>query len=170
MPAASNIDNYYIGKGKVYWTPDGGTERELGNVPEFEFTPSLEKLDHFSSQAGVRSEDRSVVLEKSAQLRILMEEWSVENLALQLMGDTPADNGSGDMEFDLLAEDEIRGQIRFVGANSVGPQVTITLPLVSFIPSSGVSLIGDEWGTLELSGEVLTSAGSFGTVTIKEPA
>ena len=170
MPAAPNINNYYIGKGKVYWTPDGGAERELGNVPEFEFTPSLEKLDHYSSQAGVRSKDRSVVLEKSAQLRIVMEEWSVENLALQLMGDTPADNGSGDMEFDLLAEDEIRGQIRFVGANSVGPQVTITLPLVSFIPSSAISLIGDEWGTLELAGEVLTSAGSFGTVTIKEPA
>ncbi len=85
------------------------------------------------------------------------------------MGDTPADNGSGDMEFDLLAEDEIRGQIRFVGANSVGPQVAITLPLVSFIPSSAISLIGDEWGTLELAGEVLTSAGSFGTATIKEP-
>ncbi len=80
MPAAPNINNYYIGKGKVYWTPDGGAERELGNVPEFEFTPSLEKLDHYSSQAGVRSKDRSVVLEKSAQLRIVMEEWSVENL------------------------------------------------------------------------------------------
>ncbi len=170
MPAAPSIDNYYIGKGRVFWTPEAGVERDLGNVPEFEFTPELEKLAHYSSRSGVRTKDREVVIEKSATLRIVMEEWSVENLALQLMGDTPADNGSGDMEFDLLAEDEIRGQIRFVGANSVGPQVTITLPLVSFIPSSAISLIGDEWGTLELAGEVLTSAGSFGTVTVKEPA
>ncbi len=42
MPATPSIKNYYIGKGKVFWTPDGGAERELGNVPEFEFTPSLE--------------------------------------------------------------------------------------------------------------------------------
>ena len=170
MPAAPSIDNYYIGKGKVFWTPDGGAERELGNVPEFEFTPALEKLDHYSSRGGVRTKDRSVVLEKSATVRIVMEEWSVENLQMTLMGGAAADDGSGNMTFDLLAQDELRGALRFEGANSVGPQVTITLPLVSFKPSSAISPITDEWGTLELTGEVLTSAGSFGTVTHAEPA
>ncbi|HUF57552.1 MAG TPA: hypothetical protein VMM55_13435 [Thermohalobaculum sp.] len=46
MPAAPSIDNYYIGKGVVYWTPESGVERDLGNVPEFEFSPDIEKLDH----------------------------------------------------------------------------------------------------------------------------
>ena len=170
MPAAPSIDNYYIGKGKVYWTPDGGAERELGNVPEFEFTPALEKLDHYSAQAGVRTKDRSVVLEKSATVRIVMEEWSVENLRMALMGGTAADDGSGNMTFALLAVDELRGALRFEGANSVGPKVTFDLPLVAFTPSSAISPITDEWGTLELTGEVLTSAGSFGTVTHTEPA
>ena len=43
--------------------------------------------------------------------------------------------------------------------------------MTHFVPAlTQISLIGDEWGTLELAGEVLTGAGSFGTVTIKEPA
>lgn len=170
MPAAPSIDNYYIGKGKLFWTPDGGAERELGNVPEFEVTPALEKLDHYSSQAGVRTKDRSVVLEKSATVRIVLEEFSVENLRMALMGGTPTPDVDGNQVFDLLAQDELRGALRFEGANSVGPKVTITLPLVAFTPSGAISPITDEWGSLELTGEVLTSAGSFGTVTHREPA
>ncbi|HET7410901.1 MAG TPA: hypothetical protein VFJ13_11955 [Paracoccaceae bacterium] len=110
------------------------------------------------------------MLEKSASVRILMEEWSVENLRMALMGGAAADDGSGNMSFALLAEDELRGALRFEGANSVGPTVTIDLPLVTFTPSSANSPITDEWGTLELTGEVLTSAGAFGTVTHTEPA
>ena len=34
-----------------------------------------------------------------------------------------------------------------------------------FIPSSSISLISDEWGTLELSGECAAVSGSFGTIT-----
>ncbi len=33
MPAAPSIDNYYIGNGRVCWTPEAGVERDLGNVP-----------------------------------------------------------------------------------------------------------------------------------------
>ena len=170
MPAAPSIDNYYIGKGVVYWTPDGGTERDLGNVPEFEFTPNLEKLDHFSSRQGVRSKDRSVTVEKSATVRIVLEEWSLDNLVLALMGDTPAANVDTNMEFNVMAVDELRGILRFEGANSVGPQITITLPSVAFRPSSSMNPISDEWGSLEVEGDVLLSEGTFGTIVHREPA
>ena len=110
MPAAPDI--YYIGKGKVFWTPDAGVERELGNVPEFEFTPTIEKLDHYSSREGVRSKDRSVVLEKSATVRVLMEEWSLENLRLALMGGAAAPDVDGNQALEILAEDEVRGAPR----------------------------------------------------------
>ncbi len=95
MPAAPSIDNYYIGKGRVFWTPEAGVERDLGNVPEFEFTPELEKLAHYSSRSGVPTKDREVVIEKSATLRIVMEELSLENLRMTLMGGAAADDGSG---------------------------------------------------------------------------
>ena len=170
MPAAPSIDNYYIGKGTVHWTPEGGVERDLGNVPEFEFSPEIEKLDHYSSRQGVRSKDRSVTVEKSATLRLVMEEWSLDNLVMALMGSAPEANIDGNQEFNLLAVDEVRGQIRFEGANSVGPQVTITLPLVAFTPSSSINPISDEWGSLEISGDVLIAGGIFGTITHNEPA
>ena len=170
MPAAPSIDNYYIGKGRVFWTPEAGVERDLGNVPEFEFTPELEKLAHYSSRSGVRTKDREVVIEKSATLRIVMEEWSVQNLQMALMGGTAVANVDGNQEFALLAVDEVRGAIRFEGANSIGPKIDITLPLVSLSPASSITPIGDEWGGLEVSGEVLAVAGSFGTIVHKEPA
>ena len=170
MPAAPSIDNYYIGKGRVLWTPEGGAERDLGNVPEFEFTPEIEKLAHYSSRSGVRTKDREVVVEKSATLRLVLDEWSVENLVLALMGGAAPANLDGDMEFELLAASEERGALRFEGANAIGPQITISLPLVAFSPSSSISPITDEWGGLELSGDVLAVDGSFGTITHREPA
>lgn len=170
MPAAPSIDNYYIGKGVVHWTPEAGTERDLGNIPEFEFTPELEKLAHYSSRAGVRTKDREVVVEKSATLRLVMEEWSLQNLVMALMGSAPVADANGNNSFNLLAVNEVRGQIRFEGANSVGPQVTITLPLVAFTPSSSINPISDEWGSLEVSGDVLVSGGIFGTIEHREPA
>ena len=170
MPAAPSIDNYYIGKGRVFWTPEAGVERDLGNVPEFEFSPELEKLAHYSARSGVRTKDREVVTSKSATLRLVMDEWSLENLSMALLGGAAADDGAGNMQFELLAENEVRGAIRFEGANSVGPRIDIALPLVAFTPASSITPIGDEWGGLEVTGEVLAVAGAFGTITHKEQA
>lgn len=158
MTAAPSIANYYVGKGTVQFTPDGGVAFMLGNCPEFEFTANIETLDHYSSQAGVRSKDRSVTLSKGGTLRIVMDEFSEENLRLALMGSS--DTGT----FDLLANDEITGEVVFTGTNSIGPKVRVTFNSVSFKPSSALNLISDEWGQIEVSGEVLAVAGDFGTV------
>ena len=58
----------------------------MGNCTEFEFTPEIEKLDHFSSREGVRTKDKSVVLQKSGTVRLVLDEWSVENLKLAVLG------------------------------------------------------------------------------------
>lgn len=165
MPAAPSINNYYIGKGALFWTPVGGEERDLGEVPEFEFTPSVEKLPHYSNRQGVRVKDREVVTEKSATVRLVMEEWTIENLAMALAGSAPVtDETTGRTSFDILAASEVRGALRFEGTNDVGPQITINLPLVAFTPSGSISPITDEWGGLEVSGDVLAVDGSFGTL------
>jgi hypothetical protein len=66
---------------------------------------------------------------------------------------------------NIGASPEIRGSLKFTGANDIGPQLTITLTLVQFAPAAAMNLIGDEYGMIELEGEVLLQAGSFGTVT-----
>ncbi len=165
---ASKPLEYFIGKGILSWTPEGGTIRDLGNCPTFEITPGLERLDHFSSRTGVRSKDRSIVIEKTAQVRIVMDEWSPENLAMALMSTVVTTAGPPEeITIDIFAQNAIAGALSFEGTNEIGSKYSILLPNVSFIPQGTLGFIQDEWGQLELNGDILVDGtGSFGTVTL----
>lgn len=157
-----NVDNYFIGKGIVKFKKTGDVDyRDLGNCPEVEFTPSIETKDHFSSRSGTQTKDRKVVMQKSATLRIVMEEMTPDNLALILMGDvTPS---SPEFVIDILSLSEITGAARFVGQNDIGARVQYDWPNVSITPSGSLNLIGDDWGSMEITADVLADVnGSFG--------
>ncbi len=47
-------------------------------------TPTIEKLDHFSSLTGVKSKDRTEILSSAGTLDITFEEMTAENLRLAL--------------------------------------------------------------------------------------
>lgn len=66
---------------------------------------------------------------------------------------------------NIGANPEVRGSLKFEGANDIGPQITMTLSLVQFAPAAALQMIGDEYGIIELEGEVLLVSGSFGTVS-----
>lgn len=155
---APNEDNYIVGKGKIFWKPEGETDYvAIGNVPELELTPSAERLDHFSSQSGTRRKDRSVVTEQSSQLRMVMEEFVPENLRLMLMGSTVRQSGNV-AQIGILSETLIRGAIRYIGTNDVGPKWVLDFPSVEFAPSGSLNPISEEWGSMEVTGEVLFQA------------
>jgi hypothetical protein len=168
--ASPDILYYSVLKGIVYFTPENETERDLGNCPEFELTPAVDKLDHFSSRAGVRSKDRSVAREKTLEVRMVLDEYSPENVRMALLGSALTPSTSG-QEFGIFSESEIRGAVRFVGTNDIGSQINLNLPSVSFLPSSAQNFISEEWGTMELTGDVLfdEEAENFGTCEIIEP-
>jgi hypothetical protein len=173
MPASPNPLNYYIGKGKIYWTPEGGVERDVGNVPEIEYTPSTEKLEHKSSRTGVSSTDRTVVLEKAMTVRIVLEEFTAANIAMPMLDSEPVDNTDGTTTVRMLKDPEIKGALRFEGTNDVGQRVDILTPLVSFGPSGSFSPITDEWGQMEITGDVLVNeytdgTSDFGTITVTD--
>ncbi|MGR9252742.1 phage tail tube protein [Rhizobium leguminosarum] len=174
MPASPNTLNYFIGKGIIKFTPAGGVQRDLGNAPEIEITPTIEKLDHFSSRSGVRKKDRTVVTEKGATIRIVLDEVTAENLALQLMGEVSTST-DGTKSFRIMSESEITGVIDFTGTNDVGNQVDMHLSNVSFGPSGSFNLISDEWGQIEITGDVLATehtdgTSDFGLVTFTDAA
>ena len=164
MPASPDVLNYFIGKGTIVWTPTAGSPTTLGNAPEFELTPEIETLEHFSSQTGVRSKDREIILEKTLSLRIVLDEITPENLAMALLG-TVSTNSDGDKEFSIYTESDLDGAIVLTGTNDIGNKFTVNLPSVSFIPSGTLGFISDEFGQIELTGDVLSVGGSFGTVT-----
>ena len=84
--------NYTLGKGKVFFDQfAAGTkiktgERYFGNTPEFNLTSESETLDHFDSDAGVRSKDDSVLLELNRTGTFITDHISPENLALFFLG------------------------------------------------------------------------------------
>ena len=83
----ASINNYTVGKGIVSFRKDGaGAYADMGNCTEFEFTPELEKLDHFSSREGVRTKDKSIVIQKSGTVRLVLDEWTRDNIALAVLG------------------------------------------------------------------------------------
>lgn len=165
MATSPNTDNYTIGKGIVTFDrADGGSPRDVGNCPSFKLTPALTKLDHFSSRAGTKKKDKSVVTESAFTLSMQLDEITDENLALAMMGDVPS-GGS----FDLMAVSEISGTVSFTGTNDVGSLITWSGE-VSFIPKEGVDLISDGWMVITLEGECLadTSTGTFGTMSVAD--
>jgi len=160
---ASDPLQYYIGKGVVSFTPYTtgttlGTKRDLGNVPEFELTPEIETLDHFSSRTGVRTKDRSIVLSKAMTVRIVMEEWTPENLAMALLGTVSSDTVGGGSDIDIFSKNSVSGVLEFVAAGEVGPDITLTLYNVTFNPGSSINMLSDEWGSIEVTGEALVAA------------
>jgi hypothetical protein len=165
MADTPNVLNYYIGKGEVSFKKDGDADfRDLGNVPVFEFTPTIEQLEHFSSRSGVRTKDRTVVLEKGGQIAITLEEWNTANLAIALLGDVSSDS-LGREVIEIFATNAVSGELKFKSTNEVGPRYEWHFLKVDFIPGEALSPITDEFGGLQLTGEIATVGGSFGTVT-----
>jgi hypothetical protein len=165
MTDSPSITNYQIGKGVVSFKKNGeSTFRDLGNVPSFEFTPEIEKLEHFSSREGVKSKDRVVVLSKSGTLKLELEEITAENLALAVLGDQGVDS-DGNVTIDIFSTNAVSGAVKFTGTNEVGNKFEWLFNKVDFIPSDAIALISDEWGSLTIQGECATVGGSFGTIT-----
>lgn len=163
---AGNVDNLAVGKGIVSFMPAGYSEfRDIGEVKEFEVTLTVEELNHFTQRAGVRSKDLVVVIERSGNVRMVMEEWTPFNLGLMMMGSVN-EAAVGGPEITIMSEDSVSGVLKFHGTNSIGPRYDITLDNVRFKPSSSIRPISDEWAPLEITGEILLSddTSEFGRV------
>jgi len=175
MPTPTNTvpnpDNYYSGKGIMYFKREGETEfRDLGNCPMFDMTPAVQRLEHYSARNGIRVKDQSLVSSRQLTCRITMDEVTADNLALALMT-TPVAAGSPstdhyDYSMDIMVDDEVRGAVRFVGKNAVGAPIQVDLPVVTFAPGQAITLIQEQYGNLEITGEVSAdpTTGSFGKV------
>lgn len=165
--AAPNPENYVVGKGRVYFQPAGAPgdidDYAVGNVTEWELTPNIETLPHFSSMAGVRTKDKEIVLERGYAARMVMEEWTPANMRMMLAGNPDVSNPAN-VTIQIGSESNVTGRLKFVGTNDVGPKWSFDLPTVQFNPTGSLNPISDEWGGMEVTGEVLADEfGIFGT-------
>jgi hypothetical protein len=86
-----NADNYYKGTGIPYFKRTGETSyRDMGSVATVEYSPSVEKADHFIARGGKRVKDKTYVNQEEAKIALTVEEYTAKNLALSLGGDPAA--------------------------------------------------------------------------------
>lgn len=85
-------NNYTLGRGKLYFarfkpgTTTPGGERYLGNSPTVSFSSDSQRLDHYSSDAGVRVKDASVLLQMDYAGSIALDDIQFANLAMLFLG------------------------------------------------------------------------------------
>lgn len=166
-----NVENLQIGKGIVSFKKEGdSTFRDLGNVTSMVFVPKVTQLDHYTSRAGVKKRDVLITLEQLADVKIVMEEITAQNLALMVYGavDLAAVGGP---EVEIFGASQVKGALKFVGTNDVGPKLLINLDNVSWTPTGDLQMISDQWNNMEVTGAILPAeggarAGKFGTIQV----
>ena len=159
MATSPNVENYTLGKGKMYFNRKISTgvyegERALGNAPEFNFSMSIDKLDHYSSMAGIRAKDASVVTEITAQVSFTLDEITSDNLELLFFGSSSqVVQAAADLNVDA-----------FSASDAVS---CIWLPLSNRKVGIWTLPVGTVTGTFQPL-DVLTGGTSTETATVRE--
>lgn len=162
-----NTGNYRVGKGSVWFKREGEvTYRHMGNAQSLEFTPSIDTLPHFSQMEGTKSKDDEVVLTRGGTIKMVLEEWTPDNMAIALLGDVD-EGASGGPTVEIMSTDAVKGAVKFLSNNDIGPRWNYYYHNVSFVPKNALNVISDEWGQIEVDGEILVSqtapyVGKFG--------
>lgn len=91
MALIHTSNEYQIPRGRLYWDPRNALdqltgEEEFGNCPSFNIAIETEKLEHFSSQTGLREKDDSRVVQVNRTATVTCDNVSFENLAKYLSG------------------------------------------------------------------------------------
>ena len=162
MSTAPNVNNYSIPRGTVVFTPTGGSPTTLGNCTQFRYTSDVTKLDHFSSQVGIRVKDRSVVTQLGATIAMVLDEINEFNMSLYLLAE------SGTSSIGGLTDTDLTGEIVFTGANDIGTQVNFT-GKIQLQPGGDFNMIVEnEWQTIPINAEVLLDSGAYGQWTFDD--
>lgn len=165
MPApqtAPNVGNYMIGKGILSiakWTGGSvGSYVDVGNCPKFEFEMTEQTVEHFSSRAGLKTQDQETVIESGYTVNFTLDEVSVENLRMFLKATL---SGSR----ILYGNQNVNQQyaIKFTADNPVGPNCNYEFWKMKLTPSGAFSLISDEYTSMSFSGKGLSDVAGHAT-------
>lgn len=156
--------NYaYMGKGIVSLTPEGGgTARDIGNVSSLQFTvnENIIKQPNYRTPGG--GTYASVNRIESVEFTATLHDFSPENLAMVLFG--TATTAGGVATIEALTSGAKIFKMEFEGVNeaATGKTVTVTVHRAKIGAAQGLGFIGDDFGALEITGEVLIDTSIVG--------
>ena len=170
--SSPDVSNLAVGKGFILFKPNDQLNFfHVGNVPTFTFTPKVTTLDHYTSMAGSRIKDLTIITEKSGEVKMDLEELTAQNLAMLLMGDVGTDGGTPpNPQVQIFSRSSFIGELKFYATNEVGPRWFVDLLSVNLTPSGDFSpIIDNAFVKMVVSGSVQSIDGVFGTMTLMPP-
>ena len=166
---APDVRNLSVGKGIALFKPEGAASfYALGNCPKIVYSPKITVLPHFSSMAGTKVQDFSVITQKGGEVAVDMEEMTANNLSLFFLGSVDATdpNAVSVGIFDELTQ--IRGNFRFYATNDVGPRWLMDLTRVLISPTGQFNPISEAYNAMTVTMQhVVDDTGLFGTMTLQ---
>jgi len=95
--ATASDDITVVGGVKVFFTEDGGTERDLGNIvgDSVSINRDTEELEHFTNRSGQRRKDKVITVSESAQIDFELDEININNLRYFFKGGSISNVGAG---------------------------------------------------------------------------
>lgn len=174
-------ENLVLGRGKLFFTPyapgatTGGVKGYFGNTPTLTMTQAITKLDHYSSEGGLKVKDRSIILQTDITLAFDTDEISLGNLLLWFggaaTGSAPVDAPSGMGTVAIIGKaDAIFGALTFESDNPIGDNLNYWFPYVSLSPTGTMALKGDAWQTLGFTCEALKRDSTTERVYVYTPS
>jgi hypothetical protein len=173
-------NNYVVGRGRIFFnkfnpgTYIGSGERYFGNTPSLEVTQASTDLKHYSSEQGLKIQDKAVTLQKDITAQFGCDNVSEDNLNFWWGGDSSdvvqEPSGSPITE-DFTVTGGSFYQIGVTNGNPMGVSnldpTTFTATAVELVAASGTVTFTAQPAandTITLNGTVLTfvAAGAAG--------
>ena len=149
--------NYaYMGKGIVKLTPEGGgTARDVGNVSALQFNvnENIIKLPNYRSAGGGTYAQVNRI--ESVEFTATLHDLSPENMAMVLFGTTTTVSNVATIEALTTGAQTFEMEFEGVNEAATGKTVTVTVRRAKIGAAQGLGFIGDDFGALEITGEVL---------------
>jgi len=162
IDSSPSVANYQLGRGILSIGEWSGTNppteyTDVGNCPKFEFEVTEELLSHYSSRAGTRTKDKTVILETGYKVSFELDEVSRYNLAMFVKGTIVGNT--------VLANTQLTKEyaIKFVSDNPAGQNQKWEFWRCKLSPSGAFGLISDEWSKMSFEGEGLADMANHPT-------
>lgn len=157
--------NYVVGAGRLFFnqflpgtkTLSGGS-RYLGNSPELSLSQSEDKLDHYSSDHGIKVKDASVTLQNDATGSFSLDDISSENLALWFRGAVESNVIAGGAVADEAHDAAVLGayiQLGLTPGNPIGARNVSLVTMKNVTQANAAVAAAGNWELDAVTGRVL---------------
>lgn len=168
--------NRYIGGGKLYFTPKGGQEVEIGEVQEVAFSINTETADAFSKSNVMKKLVEKVVTSINATLKFTTQKFDIDNVAMAMLGKvedkvfqtseklpdgTTATKEETIKVIKIGKNPLITGKFKFIGDEDGAHKPVLEIFEASVMPTGDISYISENHATLQFEGAVLETENGF---------